>query len=485
MKAALTTLALIFGLSGVAIAQTDIDCPQQIIDALEAQFPGEGRGTNADDCQSWKHGFGPGTTVLNRQRPANDPRCGFPTPPPPTQGQLIFMEPNDSVCDPFVEGRCPMMIGGSAAAGPANRSGGSSPDRINVGVFALFFSAIIGHEGTTGFRMDCGPGAPDNVDPSECGTGQTAIVFDDGFTTGDPGVDPKADLQFIQNAVEGAALCCDSPNDINCNAISNFQEYPNLNRPLPEVFPNRPGSPPIIFDGGRGTRWIHSQTWVNPGQLYGACLANPQVECNLTNLPASNPCPDFGDVCDLADRGLRLGLTDLLPDGSPNPGRCAHGRAVYQGNAVDPVTGRSTNCVIAASFPAGLEGDPQPGCLIGNFGVYNLPDNDCDGIHDDTDGDGQPGPDLCPSLIEAMPFADANDDGIGDECQCADGTGDGAVSSPDIAAVALCANGVVLCDSTLVDATGDGSTTAEDIAGVVAVVNGAQNTSDLLCPRNP
>lgn len=333
--------------------------------------------------------------------------------------------------------------------------------------------------------MSCDAGPPDNVDPAECGAGQTSIVFDDGFTTGDPGVDPRADFQFIQNAFEGAALCCDSPNDVNCQAVSNFNEYPDLNRPLPEVFPNRPGTPPMIFEGGRGTRFIHSQTWVNPGQLYGACEANPSVECNLTNLPGSDPCPALGDVCDLADRGVRLGVADFRADGSPNPGRCAHGRGIYAGNPVDPASGRSTDCVIATFFAPEDEGDPLPGCQLGVFGAYYLPDLDCDGIWDDIDGDGQPGPDLCPRIIEPNPFDDANADGIGDSCQCGDGNGDGAVTGLDIGATALCANGAAPCDETIVDADGDGATTANDIGGVVAVVNGNQTSDFLRCPRNP
>ena len=74
--------------------------------------------------------------------------------------------------------------------------------------------------------------------------------------------------------------------------------------------------------------------------------------------------------------------------------------------------------------------------------------------------------DLCPFLGEERQFEDTNDDKIGDQCQCqcADGNSDGAITNLDIAATALCANGVTFCDSTLIDATGDNATTARTLA---------------------
>jgi hypothetical protein len=84
-------------------------------------------------------------------------------------------------------------------------------------------------------------------------------------------------------------------------------------------------------------------------------------------------------------------------------------------------------------------------------------------------------------------FLDTNNDDIGDECQCGDGNGDGAITGLDIAAVAVCANDPLsnpICDSTIIDATGDNATTAEDIGGIVAAVTGAILPSDLQCLRN-
>ena len=65
-----------------AFTQTDVDCPQPIIDRLESQF-GAGVGTNPGDCQAWKHGLSENSELLNFPRGGNDPRCGFPQPPAP------------------------------------------------------------------------------------------------------------------------------------------------------------------------------------------------------------------------------------------------------------------------------------------------------------------------------------------------------------------------------------------------------------------
>ena len=55
----------------------------------------------------------------------------------------------------------------------------------------------------------------------------------------------------------------------------------------------------------------------------------------------------------------------------------------------------------------------------------------------------------------------------------------------DIGGVAMCANGVVLCDSRLVDTDGDRSTTALAIGGVVTTVAGNLPAAPLRCDRNP
>jgi len=50
--------------------------------------------------------------------------------------------------------------------------------------------------------------------------------------------------------------------------------------------------------------------------------------------------------------------------------------------------------------------------------------------------------------------------------------------------MAICANGVAACDSTLSDADGHGTPTDQDIGRILAVVNGNAATVDLTLLRN-
>lgn len=70
-------------------------------------------------------------------------------------------------------------------------------------------------------------------------------------------------------------------------------------------------------------------------------------------------------------------------------------------------------------------------------------------------------------------------------CICGDYNEDGSLTSMDIGGVAMCANGMVLCDSSLVDTDGDRSTTALAIGGVVTTVAGNLPAAPLRCDRNP
>lgn len=91
--------------------------------------------------------------------------------------------------------------------------------------------------------------------------------------------------------------------------------------------------------------------------------------------------------------------------------------------------------------------------------------------------------DSCVDYPQIDDSLDSNSDGRLNECQCGDGTGDGHISNVDIGVVALCANGVITCDSTIVDFDGDGSTTALDIGGIVAIVRGQISTLAADCTR--
>ena len=160
--------------------------------------------------------------------------------------------------------------------------------------------------------------------------------------------------------------------------------------------------------------------------------------------------------------------------------------------------------------------DPQPGCQLINIGVAAELDMNCNEVIDSSEGRCMPeggaictqpadcpacaedadcasgvcinGGDVCPALAEFNHLGDLNNDGIGNECQCGDQTGDGNISALDIGGTAQCANGqldATVCDPTIVDSNGDNATTAVDVSGIAQTANGVLQTSDLTCVRNP
>lgn len=531
-------LGLVLGVGAQSNAQVDVDCPAVIEDAL-----GLPNGPDSD-CQEWKHGArGAGGFLNTRVSISADSNACGPEIRFEGSGQYRFIEPNDSVCAVGPGQDCPVLIPELVLTDnerkdpdPALRVGRtftSIPSRLNLGIVAFSPNQSPVFEGAVGTRSDIGGGA-------------TQIDWDNFpylyNTDGDnvPAEQPDVSLRT------GDGLCCDSPSNAVCGALGNpeldaSQPDQGLARPRPNDPNNRVDVPPFVFDGGRGSAFRMQAsaaavpastggTFVVPGQLYGVCSSKRFLQCNSVGgaiadeicglgicldgngdpfVPPGSPLPfpalcDGGngnddcvaqgavtcvgagvDVCDFDDVGGRVSEEDtILPNGESNSARCNHFGFYLAGNAVDPGTGRSTGCSLLTFYDVANEGFPQPGCLIGNFGSSFRPDEDCDGVEDDTDGDGQPGPDLCPFLTETMSLADANSDGIGDECQCADANGDGAVTGLDIGGTALCANGAFACAGTIVDADGDGSTTSLDIGGVVAVVNGAATTADLACQVN-
>ncbi len=99
-------------------------------------------------------------------------------------------------------------------------------------------------------------------------------------------------------------------------------------------------------------------------------------------------------------------------------------------------------------------------------------DADCDGIPN--------GADLCPFHAELDPAADADGNGIGDECECGDQTGDGLVNVADILAI----NEVIFelqSPHPLCDTNEDGQCNVADILGANAKIFGA----DAFCSRYP
>ena len=333
-----------------------------------------------------------------------------------------------------------------------------------------------------------------------------------------------------------SCLCCQSSLGVVCGVFG-FPEYPavfcgsGLATPMLAV-----AAPDWLFAGGRGTSF-DMETIQVPGQLEGLCNANPSRPCgargdfwaggangkcagappcaadpfDIDNPALQSGCDDVafggvaGDFCDLSEDWIRF-FEGRNPDGTQNASICTPGQTL--GLVGTP----GELCALPDDIP---DADPQPGCQLINYGVVSLPDLDCDGLDDTEEGRCQPmggtvcsdpadcppcaddgdcasgncinNGDLCPFIGERNWFLDSNNDDIGDECQCGDGTGDGAISSPDIAAAALCANGAApaeACDATLLDATGDNATTAEDIGGIVSVVNGVIPTSAVQCVRN-
>ena len=369
---------------------------------------------------------------------------------------------------------------------------------------------------------------------------------------------------FETFSADQSCACCQSTLGTICQSLLGLPEYPIIpcGAGLSGLFTetNRIRTPDWVFDGGRGTKWQMEEILV-PGQQEGICEGNKNRSCgpkgdlwsgalngkcenltctldsneictsdadcpsnagcapscqsdpfDLANPALGSTCDDVafggieGDFCGLAENGFREGVQDILPDGSQNTQRCPNSWTHLVGTP-------NALCHLPLDIP---EGDTQPGCRLFNIGVAPLPDLDCNGIDDTTEGRCTPADfgicdevakcppcsvdaecasgscinngDLCPLLNEVNVFLDSNSDGIGNDCTCGDQNGDGAISSVDIGGTALCANAAAPledCDATIVDATGDNATTAEDIAGVVSVVNGAITTSDLRCVRNP
>lgn len=350
---------------------------------------------------------------------------------------------------------------------------------------------------------------------------------------------------FTRDFSENSGGCCQSTTGAGCGTLFGTPEYPALDSGKPAPRRNNFEAPVWLFEGGRATPWDLDVITV-PGQQEGICSQNITRACGAngdletgaqngkctsgTNGCAAAPfdpadpalpsaCDDVafggiaGDVCDFSEDFYR-NTSELLINGSPDPTKCGGGTR-FAGRPGEM-------CALPFDIP---DGDPQPGCALINFGIIALPDIDCDGIDDTTQGRCTPLPlqqlpppappdmicddpsrcpsctqdsdcasgncinngDLCPFLAEFNWFLDSNNDDIGDQCQCGDGNADGAITGVDIGAVALCANDPLagaFCDATIVDATGDNATTAEDIGGIVAAVNGTIPTSALECLRN-
>ena len=547
------TFAFVLGWSGIAQAQVSVPCSPEMIARLGVD-PNPANG--GEGCELWRHGMGFSTE--NNPADLTKTHVFFRTGAPPTRcggdqvnrstslrATLTFEEPKSSVCDVQTAGAagCPARLfgGGREAADQMNRSFFVVQNRNVLPFFTISNGQVVSHDGSEGTRYACdaagfdpvtGPLFDMNNLVDECSgstPGKTFVRFatDNPLSTFDNDL-----IVYDQNGIgdgvtNGSTQCCQDVGNSNCEDLAGTPDYPVLNVPLPNFFGGFRGMTPFVFEGGKGTAFANSVSQHSPAQTQGVCFVNRTTPCfrveeedaNGDQIPGS-PCDLLGDVCDYSERGLRVGAAGHLNDpasglvGIINPGVCAGGIVRYIGNPIDPVTGISTGCWLPGFYE--VNGDPQPGCLLQNAGTFALPDIDCDGLADDTDADGQPGPDLCPFFSEANQFLDSNGDGRGDDCQCGDGNGDGAISGFDISATAICANGVGTCRSDgsscqldsqcsesepgagddvcdrvcndpttpmILDTDGDLSITGLDIAGIVAVVNGNTATTDLQCGR--
>ena len=334
---------------------------------------------------------------------------------------------------------------------------------------------------------------------------------------------------------EGSCVCCLSTSGTLCASQVSLIEGVNCPEPAVPEFASV-NAPDWVFEGGAGTKFELEDGIIIPGQQEGRCGANENRPCgfrgdfwagaangkctnpgscadpfNPANPALASTCDDVafggvaGDFCNLVEPGIREENLIKNPDGTQDITQCAQAGFSLVGTP-------NTMCSINDPLP---EGDPQPGCILPNMGFATRPDYDCNGIDDTLEGRcmpvggalcSEPGlcppcandgecasgicinnGDLCTWMGENNQHLDSNNDGIGDQCQCGDQNGDGAITSTDIGGTALCANGALpapQCAAVLVDATGDNATTAEDVAGIVAVVNGAITTADLLCASN-
>ena len=359
----------------------------------------------------------------------------------------------------------------------------------------------------------------------------SGTLCDKAGTMGCPAGESCLDGWVFTNR-DDSCVCCQSVSGTLCSLLG-WLEYPTLMCPFQSSGnPLRRDMPDFIYEGGADTNFAQEFITV-PGQQEGVCMINRQRSCGTrgsfwtgsdegkcasgTNScqgldpfdpadPAlASECDDeafggmAGDTCDFRERGFRVPEADLLPDARQDPAACAENVRIMFGF-------KDEDCKVTIDIP---NNDSQPGCRLINMGVGGRFDLDCNGVDDTLEGrcaplgettcgtnadcDSAPGAgdglcinngDLCPFLEEIAPFLDSNADGRGDECQCGDVNGDGAISGPDIGGTALCANGVGSCDSTLSDADGDNTVTSLDIGGIVAVVNGDAATSALQCVRD-
>jgi hypothetical protein len=474
------------GPGGFAEAQTAVDCPQEIIDAL-------GSDPNPLGCEKWKYGMtdphrGAGMRMITRRISGGLPNCGAEQPVKIGFGQLHLIEPKDSECTvgpgqdcPLVIPHAPDLLGGAGPGvqlDPAERSFAYMQDRLDFGYLVIMSPVHTTLEGAAGRRIDVGGG-------------QTKVVLDIDPLDNDPNDPTTWDFWPFRWNVDGDALnpvyanrtgdmmCCHDLPGYICVYLGQ-DLYPTITIPLFNEPEWRLEAAPLLFDGGKGTHFQSDPNYVQPGQIYGVCKVNRDTPCVDPPDPNNpNPCPDLGDVCDLTEPGVRATDGDLDSKGFPLPG-CAHYIHVYEGWP-------NIGCALPVFYGVGENRDPLPLCRVRNFGTVMRVDNNCDGVDDVI-------PDKCPYIGEYDPFADNSivPDGRGDECQCGDTDGDGILGALDATNIIQEVQGVAvgteewLWDTDYTSASGTTlNITIADAMNVVAVVTGQKSSGDLTCYLHP
>jgi hypothetical protein len=260
-----------------------------------------------------------------------------------------------------------------------------------------------------------------------------------------PGGGSKVTMSEITNGGGDSDGCCQTLTggpSICEPPAGQFDEYPILTKLAGNEFTTT-NLAPLIFEGGPGTPFAMDEDFEVAGQEHGVCRVNRFIPCTLSGLgtvcPGFDATPEDGvqqpgepgfvpDACDFRELGWRFQPFDVLADGSQNTQRCNQAPFLFRGFP-------EQNCSLAEDYildgPLGDNGDPGGDCAIRNYGKYVRPDLDCNGV-DDTDEGASPTGDLCPLYSEVNPFADADGNGRGDECDCGDATADGTVDVSDI-----------------------------------------------------
>jgi hypothetical protein len=404
------------------------------------------RGVDPLDPRQWSHADFTGSYAYEKASPdPAEPGCGGERDFAPIFGQFLLRE--QVGCVPGAASGCPVEF----ATDLANPALSPDPNRSFFGGARTLHSSV------------ARAGSPSWL---SLGIAADAVLEGSGMRYAIPGTQQTriewGEVRLI--ADEGTLCCNDGSAGSLCGTLGAgaWERYPLLND-LSDASGILMALPDWVFAGGAGSAFSADLTPVVSGQLHGVCAQNRAWGCTASGsgCAGSEPCdcnrdrcdPETqrcsvnasvvcsshadcrgfaaSDVCDLRESGWRLDLQTLLPTGEPDPAQCGGGLYVFRGYP-------GQGCSLVRRYA--IDGDPGPDCAIQGFGSSIRPDENCDGVDDQV-------PDLCPYYSELDPFADANSNGRGDECECGDtaplsrrrdgslvGRGDGRLDVADLVA---------------------------------------------------